>query len=56
MNFKSILFYVLVFIAGIIVGKTVKINVSARGGCPTARAKLEQLRKQLQSETSENYL
>jgi len=56
MDLKKILFYTLVFLLGFITGKVIKINVSNRGGCAVARKKLEELRKQMQSETSESYL
>jgi len=57
MDYKQILFYALTFILGIIIGKVIKVDVKSKGGCPVARRKLEQLKRQLQSsETSETYL
>ena len=56
MDFKKLLIYVLLFTVGFIAGKAIKINVSNRGGCAVTRKKLEVLRKQMQSETSESYL
>jgi len=56
MDLKKVLFYALVFLIGVIVGKTVKINITNRGNCPIAKKKLEELRMRMQSETSENYL
>jgi len=56
MDLKKILFYTLIFFLGFIAGKAIKLNVSTRGGCAVARKKLKELRKQMQSETSESYL
>jgi hypothetical protein len=55
MNYKSILLYLLMFIIGLIVGKTVKVNVRT-GGCPVSKRKLEEIRRMLNSESSEDYL
>jgi len=56
MDYKQVLFYAVVFISGFLIGKIIKFDVKNSGGCPIARKKLEELRKQLQSESSENYL
>jgi len=55
MNYKQILFYVIAFIIGLIIGKTIKISVRS-GGCPLSRSKLEELRRKLNDDSSENYL
>jgi hypothetical protein len=56
MNYKQVLFYAVFFIVGFVVGKALKIDIKTKNGCPIARKKLDELRKQLQSESSENYL
>jgi len=57
MDYKRFLFYGIAFIVGLIIGKTLKLEIKSNGGCPVARKKLDELRKQLQSsESSENYL
>ena len=57
MDYKQILLYFIVFILGVVMGKTIKIDLKKSGGCPIAKKKLDELRKQLQSsETSETYL
>jgi len=55
MNYKSILIYFLTFIIGLAIGKTLKINIK-KGGCPIAQSKLEELRKKMNSDSSETYL
>jgi len=58
MEYKKFLIYALLFLTGFIVGKTLKFNITTRGGCPIAQKKLEELRKKIQnsSESSETYL
>jgi hypothetical protein len=57
MNYKQILFYGIAFIIGLLIGKLIKVEVKSKGGCPIARQKLNELKRQLQtSETSETYL
>jgi hypothetical protein len=57
MDYKKFLIYTLVFVIGIVIGKTIKVDIKSKGGCPLARKQLEQLKIQLQSsETSETYL
>jgi hypothetical protein len=55
MNYKSLVFFVISFLIGLFVGKAVKINIK-RGGCPIAQKRLEELRRQLNSDKSEDYL
>jgi len=55
MNYKTILFYFLTFVIGVVVGKTLKINVK-KGGCPIPQSKLEEIRKKLNNDSSETYL
>jgi len=57
MDLKKVLFLIIPFIIGIVIGKVLKVDVKSSGGCPVARKKLDELRRQLQSsESSENYL
>jgi len=57
MDYKQILFYIVTFTLGLVIGKTVKIDIKRSGGCPIARKKLDEMRRQLQSsESSETYL
>jgi hypothetical protein len=55
MNYKQILFYAIAFIIGLIIGKTVKVSVRS-GGCPLSSSKLDELRRKLNDDGSENYL
>jgi len=56
MDYKKILIYALIFTLGFAVGKLLKINITTKGGCPITRQKIAELRRQLQSESSETYL
>ena len=55
MNYKQVLFYAIVFILGLIVGKTVKINITNRG-CPISKSKWNEIKRMLNSESSEDYI
>ena len=55
MNIKQLLFYVIAFIIGLIIGKTVKLNIKTRG-CPIAQSKLEEIKRRLNSDSSEDYI
>lgn len=55
MNYKQLLFYFIAFIFGLIIGKTVKLNITTRG-CPVSRNKWNEIKRMLNSESSEDYL
>jgi len=55
MNYKQVLFYAIAFIIGLIVGKTIKLNIKTRG-CPIAQSKLEEIKRKLNSDSSEDYI
>jgi len=55
MNYKQALFYFIAFILGVIVAKTIKVNVSSHG-CPLSRSKKDEIKRLLNSDSSEDYI
>ena len=53
MDYKKIVLYFITFVIGLIIGKTVKINVKKSSTCPSAQYYLNQLR---QAKSSDDYL
>jgi len=55
MDYKQVLFYLIAFIIGLIIGKTIKLNISTRG-CPVSKETWIKVQRMLNSESSEDYI
>jgi len=55
MEYKQVLFYFIAFILGLIIGKTVKLNI-VKGRCPFSKNTYSNFKLTTNSESSEDYI